>query len=154
MTPYLLQDALVAEIKALFADTVFKNSLNELGELNVYPQFLPAKQSEDDAEHFPYAIVRVLSGGTEDEQEASTCKVLIFFGLYDDDPNYQGYKDILNMLRRLETHLYRKRIIDNRYRIEYPFDWSVYDEDAYPYYFGGAETTWTLPAVRQEEVFL
>jgi hypothetical protein len=150
VTPYLLQDALVAEIKALFADTEFKNTKNEPTELNVYPQFLPAKQSEDDNEHFPYAIVRVLNGGTADEQEAATCKILIFFGLYDDDQNYQGYKGVLNMLRRLETHLFRKRIIDSRYRIEHPFDWSIYDEDVYPFYFGGAETTWTLPAVRQE----
>lgn len=150
MTPYLLQDALVAEIKALFADTQFQNARNEPAELNVYPQFLPAKQSEDDEEHFPYAIVRVLRGGTQDEQEAAMCRILIIFGIYDDDPNYQGYKDVLNMLCRLETHLFRKQIIDSRYRIEFPFDWSVYDEDVYPFYFGGAETIWTLPAVRQE----
>lgn len=150
MTPSLLQDALVAEIKAIFADKELKNAQNEPANLNVYPQFLPAKQSEDDADHFPYAIVRVLNGGTPDEENPSSCKVLIFFGLYDDDQNYQGYKDVMNMLRGLETHLFRKQVIDSRYRIEYPFDWSVYDEDTYPFYFGGAETTWTLPAVRQE----
>lgn len=149
-TPFILQEALVDEIKALFAGTTFNNADGEDVPLNVYPQRLPAKKTENDDEHFPYCIVRVNGGGTVSEDESPSCKALIFFGLIDEDPNYQGYKDIMNALRKLETHLFSKRIIGRQFSIEYPYDWAVYEEDTFPYYFGGAETNWTLPAVLME----
>ncbi|MGG1442095.1 hypothetical protein ABE354_08550 [Brevibacillus laterosporus] len=150
-TPFLLQDALVNEIKALFSTMSFKNVKGEETELNVFAQYLPAKQTDEDGEYFPYAVVRILGGGTSNETDAANCNALIFFGLYDESEDYQGHKDLLNVLRKLETHLLKKRIIDRRYRIEFPFDWSVYqDETTFPYYFGGAQTVWTLPAIRQE----
>lgn len=151
MTPIDLQDALVAEIKVLFSEERFQNVHGDMVELNVYPQSLPIKKSRDDDEHFPYCIVRVTDGKTQDEIGPASCSVLIVFGLYDESSDNQGYRDILHTLRALETHLFRKRIIADRFRIEYPFDWSVYDdEDMAPFYFGGVQTNWTLPAVRQE----
>lgn len=153
MTPFLLQDALVNEIKAIFAGFELKNARNEPSSLNVYPQFLPAKQTEEDAEHFPYIIVRIIDGGTEGEEEASACKVAILIGVHDEDDKYQGYKDVLNVLRRMETHFYQKRVLAGVFEIQYPYRWAVHEEDTFPYYFGGAETYWTLPAVRQEVRF-
>ncbi|MDR7318913.1 hypothetical protein [Brevibacillus nitrificans] len=154
-TPYLLQEALINEIRALFADSRFKNSKGEEVELNVYPQFLPAKRSDEDNDHFPYAIVRVQEGNIPTVTDAETCNVLIFFGLWDDTLDFQGYKDVLNVITHLKIHLFKKRIIDQRYRIEYPFDWAIDEDDSnHPYYFGGAQTTWTLPVVQQEVQFI
>lgn len=150
LTPITLQDALVDEIRALFAEQRFKSVTDPAVPLNVYPQNLPAKAGEDDEAHFPYCIVRVTDGKSEGEIGPANCSVLIFFGLYDDANDNQGYRDVLHALRSLETYLFRKRIIADRYRIEYPYDWSIHDEDMAPFYFGGAQTNWTLPAVRQE----
>ncbi|EJW19147.1 hypothetical protein M5X00_17500 [Paenibacillus alvei] len=151
-TPYLLQDAIVRELQELFKDFELKGLDGDQAKLNIYPQFLPAKSSEDDLEHFPYIIVRILDGGTLSEEDAATCTIGLYIGIFDEDTNHQGYKDVLNILSRMEQHFLAKRIIDDRYVISLPFDWSVYDEDIYPYYFGGAQTKWSLPAIKQEVV--
>ncbi|WP_438770047.1 hypothetical protein [Brevibacillus sp. JB24b] len=148
-TPFLLQDALVNEIKALFSIMSFKNVKGEETELNVFAQYLPAKQTDEDGEYFPYAVVRILDGGTPSQTEAATCNVLIYFGLYDESEDFQGHKDLMNVLQKLETYFFEKRIIDGSYMIGYPYDWSLPDEPTFPYYFGGAQTVWTLPAIRQ-----
>lgn len=149
-TPYLLQDALVNEIKVLFVGFETSNARGEPATLNVYPQRLPDKQVEDDSEHFPYIIVRVMEGETAGEDEAATCKIGLIIGVYDESPDQQGHRTVLNILRRIETHLFAKRFIDRKYKIIYPYDWALHEEDVAPFYFGGAETTWQLPAVRQE----
>lgn len=150
-TPFLLQEALVKEIRALFACARFKNTKGEEVELNVFSQFLPAKRAGQDTDHFPYAIVRVQEGNIPSVTDAEACNVMVFFGLWDDSLDYQGYKDVLNAITRLKIHLFSKRIIDRRYRIEYPFDWAIDQDDSnHPYYFGGAQTTWVLPQVQQE----
>jgi hypothetical protein len=149
-TPSLLQDALVDEIKELFDGYELQNVKGARVPLNVYPQFLPAKQSEDDEQHFPYVIVRIADGNTPSEEDPALCKVTLIIGVYDTDDKYQGYRDVLNILRRLETHFFQKRIIDNRFAIQHPFNWAVHDEDTYPFYFGAAETNWTLPSVLYE----
>ncbi|CAM3851317.1 MULTISPECIES: hypothetical protein [Paenibacillus] len=150
-TPYLLQDALVEEIKALFAGFETENAAGLPAPLNVYPQSLPEKTDEDDSAHFPYIVVRIKDGGIESEEEAASCRIILVAGIYDPNPNYQGNKTILNILQKIETHLLSKRIIAGKFRIEYPYNWQIYDdEDLHPYYFGGAETNWTLPAVKQE----
>ncbi|MEC2131638.1 hypothetical protein P9G84_22190, partial [Brevibacillus centrosporus] len=147
--------ALVKEIRALFAGAGFKNSKGEEVELNVYSQFLPAKRTGQDTDHFPYAIVRIQEGNIPSLTEAEACNVLIFFGLWDDSLDYQGYKDVLNAITRLKIHLFAKRIIDRRFKIEYPFDWAIdEDEKNHPFYFGGMQTTWSLPPVQQEVHYL
>lgn len=149
-TPYLLQDALVKEIKAIFEDFETQNAEGNPALLNVYPQNLPTKKMEDDSEHFPYVVVRVNDGGINGENEEKKCRITLVIGVYDDSPDRQGYKATLNVLQRLETHFFAKRIIDDRYRIEYPYNWTLHDEDMHPYYFGGVETNWVLPVVREE----
>mgnify|MGYP001430203303 CR=1 FL=1 len=149
-TPYLLQDALIDEIKALFVGFETENARGEPAPLNVYPQRLPDKQEEDDSEHFPYIIVRVMDGGTAGEDEAATCKIGLIVGVYDESSDQQGHRTVLNILRRIETHFFTKRFVDRKYQIVYPYDWTLYEDDTAPFYFGGAETNWLLPAVRQE----
>lgn len=150
-TPYLLQKALVEEIKVLFAGYETENAAGKLVPLNVYPQSLPEKTDEEDSAHFPYVVVRIVDGGIPSEEVAASCRMVIVTGIYDDNPDYQGNKTVLNILQRIQTHLLAKRIIDGKFAIQYPYNWQIYDdEDLHPYYFGGAETNWTLPAVQQE----
>ncbi len=150
-TPFFLQEALVDEIKALFAGFETENAAGELAPLNVYPQSLPEKEDEDDSAHFPYIVVRILDGGIDNEDEGASCRIVFVAGIYDSNPNYQGNKTILNILQKMQTHFFKKRIIAEKFKIEYPFKWQIYDEeDLHPYYFGGAETNWTLPGVQEE----
>ncbi|RNB72172.1 hypothetical protein [Brevibacillus panacihumi] len=150
-TPYLLQEALVEEIRALFAESRFRNTKGEEAALNVYPQFLPGKQTGEVLERFPYAVVRIQEGTVPSLTGDETCNILIFFGLWDDSLDYQGYKDVLNAITRLKIHFEKKPIVGDRYRLDYPFEWAIdEDEKNHPYYFGAAQTTWVIPRAQQE----
>jgi len=142
MIPTLLQDFLVEEIKKL--DFKGKNVEGKLVSFNVYPQFLPAKKGIKDTAHFPYATVIVKEGEDPNEVDPYTCKIVLMFGVYDTDENYQGYKDILNVLQKTYDHLMRTKIFKNLYSIEYPIFWAIHEEDTFPYFFGALETNWTI----------
>jgi len=55
------------------------------------------------------------------------------------------------MIQKLYNHLMRKRVFDKKYRVEYPIEWSVTEEDYYPYYYAGLETTWTVGKISMQD---
>lgn len=144
MIPSLLQDFLVKELKNLFVGFKLKNAKDDNSDINIYPQYLPAKKGQKDTDHFPFVTVKVIEGEDPNETDANTCRIMLMVGVYDMDENYQGYKDVLNMLQRMYTHLMSDRIFDDRYAVEYPIKFTLTDEDYQPYFFGALDTTWTI----------
>lgn len=142
MIPTLLQDFLVEELKQLGFKG--KNVEGNLVSFNVYPQYLPAKKGKKDSDHFPYITVIIEDGEDLNETEPHMCRILLMFGIYDLDENYQGYKDILNVLQKTYEYLIKTKIFEGLYSIEYPIRWKVHEEDTYPYFFGALETNWTI----------
>ena len=67
MTQEFLQDAMVADLKALFANERLKNSLGVEREIQIYPQDVPIRESDDEAMDReappePYVVVRLRGG--------------------------------------------------------------------------------------------
>lgn len=151
MTPTLLQNCLVEEIKILFDGFLLKNSEEELVPINVYLQYLPTKKREEDADFFPYIVVRVEDGEEEIAEDSAQCRVVIITGICDWDENYQGYRDVMNILEKMRQHFLKKRIIDNRFEIQGKLKWAINQEEAYPYFFGGLDTTWSIGKLNMED---
>lgn len=147
MIPTQLQDFLVEELKRLFEGFHLKNLEGEQVPFNIYPQFLPAKKGKRDKDHFPYILVALQDGEDPSQMEPNTCHVIIMLGVYDNDESYQGYKDTLNALQKTYHHLMSNQIFENQFSINYPIKWRVNEEDVYPYFFGGLETTWDIGKV-------
>lgn len=137
-------------MEELFKGFETLNALEQPAPMNVYPQSLPAKEEEDDSEHFPYIIVRITDGSYDGDSEK--CKIVLIVGIYDERQDRQGNKIVLNVIQRIRMHLLSKRVIgNNRFAIAPPCDWTVYeDEDLHPYYVGAVETNWMLPAIQEE----
>lgn len=148
MVPIILQRQLKPEVENLFKDFRLKNVKEQLVPISVYEQFLPARGN--DSSVFPYIIIRI-GEGDDQEETHPTCKIHFIAGVYDKDPNHQGYKDVANILQRLYQHLFRKRIFFNKYECQFPVRWALNEEDVYPYYFGGLETTWSTPKMIMSE---
>lgn len=144
MIPIELQDLLVEELKSLFDGFRLKNVKGEVVPLNIYPQSLPAKQHEDDDEHFPYVIIKYMESEEPSEEDPSESKMYFIAGVYDEDDNNQGYRDAANIINKIEKHLMRGKFFGDRYEIVYPVKCAVNEEDTSPYYFGGLETTWYI----------
>lgn len=144
MIPSLLQDYLVKELKLLFTDFKLKNVRGEDSNINIYPQYLPAKKGQKDSDHFPFITVKIIEGEDSDVYEANTCRIMLMVGIYDTSEDYQGYKDVLNILQKMYEHLMRNKVFNNQYEIQYPIKFTLTDEDYQPYFFGALDTNWSI----------
>ena len=151
MIPSFLQDFLVKEVKNLFKGFTLKNANGEEAPLNVYPQYLPARKGQKDTAHYPFVVVKLLSGEDPSEEDPNSCRVLFYCGIFDDNENYQGHKDCMNVMQKIYDHLTRHWVFDKKYEVQYPISWTLTDEDFYPYYYGGLETTWTVGKVTRQD---
>lgn len=156
MTPTKLQDVLVEDLKQQLDGFQLKNAKGERVNLNIYPQNLPAKKGSKDTEHFPYLVIRVMDGEDNNEtgEEDSTCKIAFIVGLYDEDDNYQGYKDVMNIIEKVKQRLKTKRFYSNQFELKLPLKWVIHEEDIYPYYFGGIESIWKMPIVNMDDTLI
>jgi len=151
LIPLMLQDFLVAEVKSLFDGFTLKNVKGEEVPLHVYPQYLPSKKGQKDTDHYPFIIVKLFEGEDPNEEDPNKCGVLFYCGVFDDSEDYQGYRDSINIIQKLYTHLMTNRFFDNKYEINYPIKWSVTEEDYFSYYFAGLETNWIIGKVTMQE---
>lgn len=151
MIPSLLQDFLVKELKDLFNNFKLKNAKNEDSNLNIYPQYLPAKKGQKDVDHFPFITVKITEGEDPNEGDANTCRIMLMVGIYDPSEDYQGYKDVLNILQRMYEHLMMNKVFDKKYEVEYPIKFTLTDEDFQPYFFGALDTNWNIGKVTTKQ---
>ncbi len=147
MIPLILQDCMVDEVKSLFAGLTFKNTKGVLVPLNVYPQRLPARKEKKDPDYYPFIIVQLLDGEDPDETDPNKCRLVFQCGTFDDEDDYQGYRDCMNLVQKMYTHFMSKRLFGKRYMLEHPTKWLTTEEDYYPHYYAALETNWTVGKV-------
>lgn len=155
MTALTFMDDLCRELKLLFSDFRFLDESGETTKVNIYQQSLPIPSGEDDPEPFPYIVVRAEYGGKSSPQNPETIKVGFIIGVYDDNLNNQGHKDVLLMIDRIRQMFERNPLLCKKYyRLhaeQHPINWTLQDEDSHPYFFGGIEMTFALPTINQED---
>lgn len=150
MVAYLLQTELAEEIKRITDKSVVKNTMDDYTKLNVFEQALPIQKTDDEDEPYPYCIVRVMEGDLEDND--ASVKIILVFGIYDDNQDAQGHKTILNLIQKIHERFFKNPILANKYKMLPGIKWTLQDDDTYPYYFGGVEMNWNILTVSQEEV--
>ena len=166
-----LLDSLVSCLSELFKDYELKAKSGLQQNVKVFAQFLPQPKgfevvensddytvddvetveplgySEVDIEaNFPCIIVAL--DGTEVKEEGTTdayrIKVNILAGVYDDDANMQGYRDVLDILEKTRQYLLsiENRILVQRYQLEMPMTSDLGGNETFPFYFGELNTIW------------
>lgn len=150
-TDILLQQALVLEVKEELQGYTSINNAGVYMEFNVYPQSLPAKKGKNDEEHFPYVLVCLDEESVNDETDDQHCTIYFLVGTVDKNPNKQGHFDVANVLNRLSKRFLEKRLVDQRYRLEFPLTKKFQEEDTWPKFFGGMYTSWIMESVRIKE---
>lgn len=162
MIPLQLQDDLMAELKDILKDELFKNESydpededsKEYIPLNIYAQNLPLESSrEEDDNFFPYMVVKLETGGIQDYSSAHEVKVVVVLGLFDDEKNRQGYRDVMHVINVIYERFAKNPMLNHQYMAKLPMNWALQDEDTHPYYFGGFEMTFEIPAVKKEDKF-
>lgn len=156
MTAYALQDDLIEEISDLLKDITTENTIGETVDgVTGYAQRLPeiAESEEDASQLFPYFIVRISDGTTEDDEEPWMVTINVLLGVCDWDKSGAGFRHILNMIQRITDRFISEPLLKNRYRASQEMNWALQEEDSYPFYFGGIEMKFEVRKIGRRQVF-
>ncbi|MGE5631710.1 MAG: hypothetical protein ACM3TR_11510 [Caulobacteraceae bacterium] len=67
-------------------------------------------------------------------------------------PDFQGYKDLLNLLERTKAEFLKNSIIKNALKVQKPVKRGMYEEQPYPYWYGWVKVTVSKSAYPQTDV--
>ena len=173
-----LQRALIVEIEALLANlvTIKEETINpddptQYREYNTrysdgtrhkkgftgYAQFLPKLVNDDDDpdQYFPYFIVRVDKGKTENDDSLWTVTADIIIGVHDADVKNNGHFTVLNAITRITKRFAEEATLGyagrKAFRCHSDMEWALQDEDTWPYFFGGVELKFDVPKPMRKE---
>lgn len=156
MTPIMLLDDLQEFIEENTADILLEVKVRK-GEATekeraakVYKMGLPEK--DDSTQQVPYILLKVLDGKDEKEgrqPKKSVARVRIIIATYSQDGE-RGPMSLLNLILRIQERLQKKGIIGERFCLQYPFEYIVYQDVTPPYYLGEIMTMWSVPSIERE----
>ena len=148
-----MQD-LTSRLRELMRGHSLPGKSGNLQEVRVFAQYVPQPAgisfsskdksglknyaASDYESNFPCIIVQL--GEMADVEECSkthsTCAVTLLIGVYDDNPECQGYQDVLNIQELIRQYLLEHRILANRHLLMMPMKCRLLDADTFPIYFG------------------
>ncbi len=105
-------------------------------------------------EIFPAVIIRPLkcTGDTDSESMLDELTVSITVGVYEDSNScYEGLEWVVIILERMRQLFQKYRVLDERYEIQLPQTWELYDEVVRPFWFGEMVTVWSIPRLFNEK---
>jgi hypothetical protein len=146
-----LQIELAKEIEVITKDIVLHDPNGEVEQLKAFKQSLPIKTDDESEDPYPYCIVRLMSGLTPDAMSAQEVKIILILGIYDDGVDAQGHQSILNIIQRIQERFFKNPVLANQFIMQQKYEWTLQDDDSYPYYFGGIEVAWTTSSIRRED---
>ena len=114
---------------------------------DIYPQFLPQLESDDDTDPFPYIIVRIDSGGIETQTDPHKISVILVIGIFEDSLENEGHESVLEIIERIQQH-YEETPALKEFVCADPFNWALQDEPSYPYFYGAVNLVFHAPAPR------
>lgn len=150
MTPLMLYDDLIAEVENILRDVVTKNTAGEdMVGVKGYKYRLPliTADDEDESQFFPYFIVRLSGGKTEDDDSPWLDTADILLGVCENDKDIPGHEHIMVMIQRITDRFVAEPLLNKKFRAEQDVEWAVQDEDTYPFYFGGVEIKFRVPKI-------
>lgn len=154
MTEIDLLDALAEESKEALKGFRLRSAKENLIPINIYTQNLPVRNEKGDENIYPY--VRVCFDEEEIASRDDPLEVYVYFiiGIIDKEKDKQGFRDVLQIANTIYQHIFRKGIIANAFRPDYPFKIALQKDDTFPYFVGGIDSKWELPVIGEEEKFI
>jgi hypothetical protein len=112
------------------------------------PRTVTGEIALDKLADVPNIIVQAMKARVETASTEVT--VRIGFSTYDENPDSQGYQDVLNMIETAAIALtsFGQQAIDKAYPIVLPIEWEIIEADCFPHFVGEMTTTWELPSAR------
>lgn len=144
-----LQDALMEDVREILKDIITKDKSGERVEgANVFAQQLPVFRAHegDASKTLPYAVVKLLSGVTANE-DTWTVTAGIYLGVCDMDQENQGHRHVLVMIQRIIDRFVSEPLLDERYWAQPEMEWALDTEDLYPNFYGAVCIKFSVPKI-------
>ena len=148
------QRELMKEIETITSEITYQTAAGQKKNgVTAYMQQLPqvTEDEEDASQFFPYAIIRMVDGDTQDDDDCWSVKTDILIGCYDEATDANGHIDVMETIQRICDRFAKKPLLAQRYMANQHIQWALQDEDTYPYYFGGVEISFFLPKIGRED---
>ncbi len=145
MIPVELIKSIQAEIQEAVKDYKLAAEGQEDKKVTVYAQHIPDERFESDT-YYPLvvaAINKIEDGGEDSQQVLSTVTVGLTFGVYGEDET--AWVDLLNMMERTRQRLVNNRLLNNRFRLQFPVKWETIEAQPYPFWFGYGTIEYSMP---------
>lgn len=155
MTPLMLQDELVEELKCLFKGYLYKASSGERVPINVFPQSIPINETDDEDDPIPYIIVRLNSSKDDGTRDSfNTVKLVIIIGIWDNALDAQGHRDVSNIIHKIYERFQTTPNLNGKAVFSGEFNWLLQEDNYYPYSFGACSLKFHIAAIRREDPFV
>ena len=168
-----LQDNMCDLLQELFSGYQLLNKAGNLQEVQIFAQYVPqpsgitinsrnntgVKNYSDSDYESNFPCIVVILNECEDREErridSSLVKMTLLFCIYDDNPECQGYRDLLNMQERVRNYLLINRVVSEKFRVEMPIKTRLINCETWPVYFGEMDLLFQAgrPVMRKEFVF-
>lgn len=166
MTVFQLLKDLAEEIETVLEDMLFKDPKGKMEHMKAFPQALPKREQkvkigallqdeeEDSGDPYPYCVVRAESGNIG--VGAQKVKILLIFGIFNDDIRNQGQMELMNVIHKVTERFIKDPVLKNMYRLDQDAGlyWILDDEDRFPYFAGGVGMTWDAFFVEMEDKYV
>lgn len=121
----------------------------------VYEWASPFPTGDGETPDFPVVVLRPRIG--EDNAEGSTVTVDVLVWLYrngeasSNEPLSQsGLGDVMALMEHLRIVLQRKRVLDGKYELVWPYKWELPVEQPLSHWEGRVETRWQVASILQQ----
>lgn len=156
MVPVLLQEKLKERVEHAIKDLLLKGFDGAQKAVQVFEQHLPNKGKSvsrtPESTFYPCVVIHLQKGEISSSVDPQLVRVLFVVGVYDDEDSNQGYRDAMTIINRISENFLRHQYVDNKYMLQFPFEWEYSDEENQPYFFAWLDTYWEVPVAIQEDV--
>lgn len=145
MIPVELIKSIQTEIQEAVKD--YKLAAEGQGDkkVTVYAQHIPDDCFTNDS-YYPLVVAAInkVEDGAEDSQPVpSTITIGLTFGVYGEDE--YAWVDLLNVMERTRQRLVNSRLLNNRFRLQFPVKWETIEAQPYPFWFGYGTLEYSMP---------
>ena len=154
MTPLELQNELMQELQRILDGYTYKTPEGKHTPINVFEQNIPLNETDDEDDPVPYIIVRLIGGEDSGTRERfNMVNVVVIIGLWDDAPDVQGHKDVMNIIQKVYQRFNSNPDLNGKAAYAGEFKWAIQEDDYYPYWLGACYMQFYIAAIRREDNF-
>lgn len=149
MIPVILLDELAKFLKEANKEYHLSDEKVKDKKLIAVAGFLKRRENAKEM-FFPHIVPRLIKG--DDTETGSNVTVRIYFGTYCEDVN-DGWRELFNLMEHSRQALLKQRTIANRFRLELPIHYEIYEDQPYPEWFGFMDVKYTIAQPQEEFIY-